>query len=329
MRLSMKPRTFLPALAALALVLASCATGGPAASTTAPAAVPETIDDLPFAVLSWNSPVPGTPVKSPVAGAIKSVETDEFGLSRVAIAVEQPYFWTDGERTCSYELVVGGLESVAIESGPVEAGATLGAMGATPYLAARSPTLDPFLVRSSDELPQDYRGAWWFRPDWLLGRDTAFLSFRPVASFEAAIEDFYRRWAIEGEEPRGSTIHYFPDLDRVRAPFRLDGIPVPAQSSMGLFQAEAWFFRSPGLYVLESRVDLDLPYDATIYWQKGFDAYLRDEYKLGSELWLYGSVVVLDHESRRILFFARDFQLSDDETKVKERLEVIREANAK
>ncbi len=323
----MKTLPSILALAASAFVLAACATGGPTSSTQPPAPAPETVDDLPFAVLSWNSPVPGTQVKSPSAGTVVAIEKDEFGLSRVAIAVEQPYFWTDGERVCAYELVIGGLDSVALGLGPVEAGAVLGAMGETPYLAARSETLDPWLVRSTDELPQDYLGAWWFRPDWLLGRDTAFLSFRPVESFEAAIEDFYRRWAIEGEEARGSTIHYFPDLDRVRAPFHLEGLPVPAMSSMGLFQAEAWFFRSPGLYVLESRVDLDQAYDATIYWQKGFDAYLRDEYEPGSELWLYGSVVVLDHESRRILFFARDFQLADDETVVSRRLEAIREAN--
>ncbi|MBN1241378.1 MAG: hypothetical protein JXA15_01575 [Spirochaetales bacterium] len=313
------------ALAAVALVLSACATGGPAASSRPTA--PETVDDLPFTVLSWNSPVPGTQVQCPATGTIVAIETDEFGLSRVAIAVEQPYYWADGERVCNYELLVGGLDSVALELGPVEAGAVIGAMGETPYLAARSETLDPWLVRSTDELPQDYLGAWWFRPDWLLGRDTTFLSYRPVPSLPAHIEDFYRRWADEGETGEGFTLHYFPALDRIRAPFALDAYPVPTGGGGAKAMTELQFYRGSGAFTHESPIDLPGDYDATLYWPEGFESYLAGEYEIGQPIWLYASVITLDHINRRILVFVHDFQLADDEAVVADRLMIIREAN--
>jgi len=66
-----------------------------------------------------------------------------------------------------------------------------------------------------------------------------------------------------------------------------------------------------------------------LYWQKGFDGYLRKEYTLGQDLWLYLSIVALNHERDAILVFIRDFSQAPDEKVIEKRLEIIKEKQNK
>jgi hypothetical protein len=160
---------------------------------------------------------------------------------------------------------------------------------------------------------------WWFSPDWILSTVISVLSYRPVLSLEAAVDDFYQRWAQEHQEKVGATLHFFPALDRVRVKFALDEYPEKADRSSSLLLTEGSFYKKTGIFTLQNFVDLPTEYDVMLYWQNRFDEYLKNEYKLGSPIWLYCNILTLDHDRNLILVCVSEFALTANETIVEER----------
>lgn len=325
----MKPSLLLSSMAILAF--ASCSTmGGPTAIPAPPGEAgpsAQSPEELPFPLYTYAKAVEGSALLSPVDGYLRYEERDELGLSRAIIETSQEYYLDGKKLKMSYELAIGGLSSVDAEEGPIQAGDRVGTMSATPYISSRSAELDPFMLRQADSAPASYKGLWWFAPAWLLPNSMQWLSFRQVPSLEAAIEDFYRRWAdeeVENPEELSVTIHHFPDLDRIRVRFTLDSYPVAAQATQALLLTERNFYGRPGIFTLQNFLDLDAEFDAMIYWQKGFDGFLKDEYELGSPLWLYCSIFTLDHENGLIVVCVRDFSLVSDEEVIATRTEGLR-----
>lgn len=313
----------------LILLLASCATTPSVEPPVAvePAETPPVVEPAPaptapaYPHLVVNGATEGGEMVSPVSATLVGVETEAPGLVRAILSCEIRYYLPETEVTHSYELVVGGLREVTADTGPLQAGQRLGVASARPYVTARSAVLDPYLVRTSVNPPfRDTK--WWFSPDWLIPSVTQWLSFRPVPTLEGAIEDFYQRWAVEQEPEGEATIHYFPNLDRIRAPFALKTYPTPVEPSAGLGLTEMAYYRK-GLFTLQSWVDLNGEYDAMLYWQTGFDGYLREEYVLGTPLWLYCSVYTLDHAKKLIVVCVRDFALRPDEAIIEQRISSI------
>jgi hypothetical protein len=321
-----------------ACLLASCRTvpGTGAAAPTAPAAAPAATAPAPSApptpaavlppALRYSGDQSGKTLGCPLEGELVATGTGPDGQATATIRCSARY-WYGGDDPIvqSYELVVGGLDRVVAAPGPLKADAPLGVAGAAPWLSARLPGLNPWAVRSSRTKPVRQADAWWFSPDWLVPGNTQTLSFRPVDDLEAALADFYARWADEGETAgaRGTVLHYFPELDRIRVPVRLSQYPAAAPASPGLMLVEQQLYQRPGLFVSRNLIPRGKDYDAVLWWQKDFDRYLANEYTLGTPLWLYCSIYALDHDQRQIVVCVRDFTLRPDEAIVAERLAEI------
>jgi len=320
-------------LSALALLVCSCASTELEPSPSVPAIEQEAVPiqpapTRPFDAFEWAADDAGKAVPSPVAGRLASVEQDEFGGLRVVLESAVTYYFEGELRQISYDMVFGGLASAARETGSVEQGETIGIGTEDSYLAVRSPDLDPWMIRSAPK-PMYYGGYWWFVPEWIDPNLTQWLTYRPVESLLDAVEDFYRRWEDEHNDPGPSyTIHHYPDLDRIRVKTVLRSFPIPLESSMAIEHTENYFYGSTGHIKFASDAGRVAAHSVVLCWQSGFDQWLREEYSLGDPIWIYCSIYTIDHEYRRILVFVRDFALAPDEEIVLSRIQEIQDDDA-
>ena len=72
-------------------------------------------------------------------------------------------------------------------------------------------------------------------------------------------------------------------------------------------------------------VDSACEYTPVMCWQTSFRGYLENEYTLGSDIYIYGTFLGLDHSEKRIIFNVREFLTRPEETIYEERLEKITE----
>jgi len=282
----------------------------------------KTVDDLPFPKLVNTSKKPFN-INSMIAGQVVSVSDDDLGLKQIVVETEKSYYYKDQNVTVKYNFVFGGLNTVTVAEGTViKTGDFIGEASFQSYVTAYSDSIDNYMMRMTANKPFRMGDDWYFSPDWIIAGKTAWMTFRPVDDFKAAVIDFYTRWAIEENEPKGATIHHFDNLDRIRAVVRLDQYPVPGIRDTALKLVEDFYYNGQYIFVLQTKSD-DIyinGHKVVIYWQKNFDNYLRDEYVLGDELYIYASIYAIDHEEKEILVCVRDFAKRSDEEVIEERL---------
>lgn len=284
--------------------------------------------EILFPYLQLTNPIEGAEILTPLSGELTHVEKDEKGFLLAIIRTRYRYYYENKIVVSEYEAVIGGLLTVTAIPGNVKAGDIIGTMSIEPYLSSRVRNFDPFMIRTSIGKGKKYKGYWWFTPDWLLPQVTQSMTFRPVDSLDNAIDDFYNRWDIEDLDAEGTTIHYYPEYDRIRVPYVLDRYPVEILNrTQALAYTEMRFYRNPGLFTLEYPILRDNKYNATLYWQRNFDQYLRNEYKLGDTLWLYCSIYTLDHHEKNIIICVRDFSLIPDEEVIESRIKELKRDN--
>jgi hypothetical protein len=196
----------------------------------------------------------------------------------------------------------------------VNEGQQIGTIDKNTYIIARTKTLDDYFIRQTDYIPIKYEGYYYYSPEWLVSQATATLSYRQVDSFENAIIDFYNRWKNEDDsnDKTDATIHHFPMYDRIRVKMSLKSYPTPVEKSAGLDITELTYYK-PGLFTSQIKYPVKCSYTPIIYWQNGFDKYLKDEYKLGDDIYIYCCIDSLDHKKKQIVVCVRDFSLISDE----------------
>jgi hypothetical protein len=283
--------------------------------------IPDSISGVPS--LSYPEEYAGKPLFSPISGKVITKQEN----IQVSISIESniSYYLYGKEMDIPYELIIANFLNPTFST-TINANQQLGTIDKKTYIIARVKTLDDFFIRQSDYSPIKIDDYYYFSPEWLIPKNTAFLSFRQVDSFENAINDFYNRWKNEEDstDKSDATIHYFPNLDRIRVKLSLNAYPKAAEQTAGLHITEMSYYQ-PGLFVSEIKYPVKCPYTPIIYWQKGFDEYLKQEYKLGDEVYIYCSIYSLDHKRKEITVCARDFSLISDEDIIKKRRENIKE----
>jgi hypothetical protein len=327
-------------LVTIGLLITACASGPnvktePALQTEEKKTVEvKSIDDLPFAFLTVVNEGGSPPFQCPVSGTLTSIETDELGMQKAVIHLTQNYYLAGELKALDYQLVIGGLDRISAPLGPIADGDQLGylAEGKNAYISAVTEQLEDYVLRCSNREPVFYQNAWWAAPHWLMPNQTQWLSYRQVDSLEAAVRDFYQRWASERAEAGEDTnninsygeIHFFPNLDRVRVLTSIQEPPEPALRTRTLAMTELNIYRQAGLFPLQNRFSFEgMDYDTVVYWQKGFDQYLADDYSWGEPLYLYCNVMALDHENKVIVVLARDFISYPDEEIIAKRRNYI------
>ncbi len=276
---------------------------------------------LPFPYMGTNSDSDFV-LQSMLSGTVREITPDEFGTRRLVLEASQSYYLNGSEQTLEYDFIFGGLKDLQVSPGDsIETGQVLATATSDSYITARHKDLADFMIRMSEYRPVELDGFWYFSPSWIMPQVTRWLSFRQVPDFEAAVEDFYNRWAVEENEARGVTIHYFPNLDRIRGVVSFNDYPVVAERTEAVSIVEQAYYSNQHAFVLRNVLEgfqVD-GHSVVLMWQKNFDQFLQEEYTPGEDIYLYCSIYVIDHENSEIVVFIRDFSFKDDESVIQSR----------
>jgi hypothetical protein len=281
---------------------------------------PRNFDDLPC--YGYSDASVDQDLISPVSGEIVDVETND-NLSIISIECSHDYYLNGSKQIVTYEILISGIiDFVNIKN--VEEGAIIGKVSFDTKIVSRSKILDPYMIRLTSVAPFKLDSFYYYAPSWLIPTNTSYLSFRQVDSLEDAVIDFYNRWNNEEEEKadKGATLHHFPEYDRIRVKIKLEEYPSQLVPNTGLGLTVMTYYGN-AQFVYENKIESNCKYKPVIYWQKGFLDYLKDEYTLGNDIYIYCSIFALDHDVRKIVICARDFTLKSDEEIIKERISEI------
>lgn len=278
-----------------------------------------------FNGLICNPNAIGKTISSPCNG--KVIGSYKSGKSKtISIEVNQSYYWKDEIKNCTYQLIITNINDFT-DLKEVKYGEGLGTITKDTCLIARSKEADPYLVRLTNTQILKYKDYYYFQPAWILNSSTTFLDYRAVESLEDHANDFYNRWESEYEELEDNRVLHvslfnWPELDSIRVKIVLNEYPQKIQNTAALNISQSSYF---GRTILEFQTpfECNCPYTPYLYWQSGFDEYLKNEYTLGTDLYVYCTFLALDHDNKRIIINVRDFNNRSDEDVYEERITEI------
>lgn len=277
-----------------------------------------------FNVLSYRSDAAGKELKCPVDGKIIK-EKKSGDKTTILISCVHSYYWKGKKETCNYELIIYNIKNY-IKSSEVKYGNTIGVIENDTALLGRCNKADPYLILGSAFPALFYKKNYYFQPGWL-NQTTDTLSYRQVTSFEECVNDYYSRWKSELEEndneQRYNSLFNYPDLDSISFKIKLEKYPVSLNNkgSLGI-TSMSYFGRN--IWETFTLIDSKCEYTPVLCWQYNFKSYLESEYQLGTDLYIYGKFLALDHVEKRIIFNVRDFLIQSEEEKYEERLKDIK-----
>lgn len=277
-----------------------------------------------FNVLSYRSDAAGRELLCPVKGEIIK-EQKSGDKTTILLSCDHTYYWQGKEETCNYELIIYNIKNY-IKSSEVKYGDKIGIIDTDTVLLGRCKKADPYLILGSAFPAIIYKKNYYYQPGWL-NQTTDTLFYRQVSSFEDCVNDYYSRWQSETEVDENKKIYNSlfnsPELDSISFKFKLDEYPedVKEKGSLG-FISMSYFGKN--IWETYTLVDSKCEYTPILCWQYEFKSYLQSEYKLGTDLYIYGTFLALDHTQKRIIFNVRDFLIQSEEEKYEERLKDIK-----
>ena len=277
-----------------------------------------------FNVLSYRQEAAGKELRCPVDGTIIK-EQKSGNKTTILISCTHTYYWNGNEESCDYELIIYNIKNY-IKSSEVKYGDVIGIIENDTAILGRSKQADPYLILGSAFPASIYKKIYYYQPGWL-NQTTDTLSYRQVTSFEDCVNDYYSRWKSELQEDENKQIYNslfnYPDLDSIRFKFKLEAYPesINQKGSLGITSMS---YFGQNIWETFTLVDSECEYTPILCWQYNFRSYLESEYQLGTDIYIYGTFLALDHMEKRIIFNVRDFLLQPEEEKYEERLKDIK-----
>ena len=281
-----------------------------------------------FNLLSYREGSVGKDLSCPVDGKIIKQQKTK-GKTTIVISCSHSYYWKGKEEICDYELIIYNIKDFK-KSTEAKRGDIIGSISDDTVLLGRCKKADPYLILGSSFPAFLYKGVYYIQPGWL-NQTTDTLSYRQVDSFEDCVNDYFARWEselenkdnVKGEERINSLFNY-PELDSISFKMQLKELPKELSSygSIGFISA-SYFGRN--IWESFTLVDSKCKYTPVLCWQYNFKSYLEAEYKVGDDLYIYGTFLALDHMEKRIIFNVRDFVIRSEEEIYAERLGHIKE----
>lgn len=289
----------------------------------------EKLDPIPseyskFNVLSYIAKAAGTELYCPVDGKIIQ-EKKSGNKTTILISCVHSYYWKGKKESCNYELIIYNIKNFSKIS-EVKRGDIIGLIEKDTALLGRCKTADPYLILNSGFPALIYKKNYYYQPGWL-NQTTDTLSYRQVTSFEECVNDYYSRWKSELEEndnkQRYNSLFNSPDLDSICFKIKLEKYP-DSLNNKGSLGITSMSYFGKNIWETFTLVDSKCEYTPVLCWQYNFKSYLESEYKLGTDLYIYGTFLALDHMEKRIIFNVRDFLIQSEEEKYEERLKSIK-----
>lgn len=265
----------------------------------------------------------GKDTYSDVAGLITKIIKNKDGKFLVFIRTENTYYFKNIEQKEEYDLIYGNFINISVKNNEkIKSGTTIGSCDPNCFVTSSFKKLTPFPIRLSKKKAVKFDNFYFFTPDWLDNKNTNTLSFKSISSLKEFLSKYFKRWKDENQSNSDFTTFHNNSIDRIKFKISLSQYPIEAKVTEGLKHAEEQIYRVPNLFYTENSINEYKIYGYTpvIFWQKNFDRYLKEEYKLNSPLFIYANVTTIDHSNKRIYICARDFTLLDDEKIVNDRI---------
>jgi hypothetical protein len=314
-------------IASVILFLALCVTAGnenAAGQETQAAGEAVSVERFPVGAIQSPDGLVRSIFDTPLEAADNPLSADAQKLlgTNVVYRLSSAYELYDKEHTAEYYAVLFDFTKTADITSSMKDGDVIGKIdGSDPKLLVFCRTIDPYLVINCERSPYYYDGFYWFYPAFLFrSGDTVWLSFAPADNIDdvlIVIAEHVR------DDPPGFT--YYPSV-RVRFKTQLAEYPRPLTDiEKGRIAGyESRFYRREGLSTHATERYAG-GYQYLLCWQEGFDEYLKNEYTLNDDIWIYGSVVTYDVWVKCGYLFIRDFKEETLENMYEERLEIVKE----
>ncbi|QQO10282.1 hypothetical protein [Breznakiella homolactica] len=219
-----------------------------------------------------------------------------------------------------YAMVFDFIPADNVDPASVKRGDVVGVQDGKPAkVLTFSRSADPYLIINCGNRPYEYDGFYWFESTFLFPTgNTNWLSFNPTEDISADLIGIADH--VTSEAP-GFT--FYPQF-RVRYKTVLTDYPRPAtdKEKSTIAAYENAFYRQSGITTHVSPIKAG-DYDYLLCWQSGFDGYLRDEYTLGNDIWLFGSIVTYNIWDNCGYIFLRDFKTESLEDMYEGRIQFL------
>ena len=276
-----------------------------------------------FPVANYTSPPDGS-FRSMSSGTVadgsfKQGEFDIFG-NRLIIRTETNYVLYNENRESTYYVMVFDFKKSVSDGMIVKQGDIIGhAERDKAKLLVFSETLDPYLVINSNSRPAYYAGYFWFDPVFLSPTgSTKWITFDPVDNIENELSEMAGHLT---EEKPGLAVYN----KRVRFRTKLSQYPreISQEERKSISTYEMIAYGRNGLMSHVTEINAG-SYDYLLCWQNGFSDYLKKEYALNDDIWLYGVIVTYNVWEKKGYVFLRDFTPVSVEEMYEGRLRILK-----
>ncbi len=283
----------------------------------------------------------GEQVKSPVTGTIYQIGNENlpqgFDSNTIIITFPNTYYYDGRKQSVEYQLIISGVQVFDsyknAENRQIKKEEVIGTAVSSPVvLNIRCKEFDPYLIDVSAVPPEFEQDWYYFGIEMFLPTSSKLLDYQPIAGktdeidfwdYPDSLENLYRQATERGDEERRVLFSSFP-IFQVCIPTELptypqttdlaSGSPSPAS---GLI-VRKYFSNCP--YMIQHNFD-GIP--LRLYFQNGFDQYLKEEYRLGNKIYLYVSVIFI--LNGKFYCYVRDFTLETPKDTVLQKMQRARE----
>ena len=333
-------KLFLLLSVVLCLVLAGCASTGN--QTSKKAKEPPKFESFPYSAYNAKA---GEEITMPVnCGYIFYGKTqfeyedwdysipEEFGDKTLVVLFGWTYYYEGQKQEIYYELLIRNVDlKPELAGSPVfsyiKAGDVIGtASQDNPEIVIRTDNgLDPNLLLDSNVAPVEVGKYTYFSASTLSSTPAKYLTFQPVSSKNDEIEFWDYPESLESLTNKSSntedgkaTFNSFPTFS-ILVKTQLDAYPEPIKTntSTELLLRNQYYSNCE----TEMTINFDgLPFH--IVFQPKFLDYLKDEYKLGDDIWLY--LKGLYSTEGVLTLYVREFSVISPEALYEHKLENLK-----
>jgi len=185
-----------------------------------------------------------------------------------------------------------------------------------------SKTLDPYLVLNSNRPPAYYAGYFWFNPSFLSATGpTKWITFDPVNDLGSKLAEIASH--VSDKSP-GLAVYD----QKVRFRTKLSQYPrgISDEERKSISAYESIIYGRNGIIADITEIKAD-GYTYLLCWQNGFQDYLKKEYTLNDDIWLYGVIVTYNVWEKKGYVFLRDFTMASPEEMYEGRIKELKGKN--
>ena len=251
-----------------------------------------------------------------------SAEGKKIFGENVVYSLSSTYKLYGKESTINYYVIVFDFKKTISKTENVKKMDIIGkSKGDDPKVLVFCKTIDPFFVITCRNFPYFYDYFYWYEGSFLFpSANPKWLNFEPTDNIEKILFDM-----ADHAKDSSSSLNYYPD-STYRFKTKLDKFPRKATDNelKNMSMYENLLYNRNGITTHVTEIQAG-KYKYLLCWQKGFDQYLSKEYKLNSDIWIFGAAVTYSIFHNCGYIFIRDFSLESLESIYESRVEMINE----